>query len=364
MIGKKGREKRLESAGGRRPAPTPARVRVGRLLCALAPGLLIFPGPADGQRSGPPTVVIETDLGAIVVALDAEHAPRTTSNFLHYIDAGLYDGGSFYRTVRQDNQPDRDIRIEVIQGGVNADRRGESFDPVAMEGTDATGLRHRDGTISMARGDPDSARGEFFICIGDQPELDEGGGRNSDGRGFAAFGRVVAGMAVVREIHRRAADEQRLVEPVVILAMRRETEPTSPAAAPSASPGFDSDAQLRAWVDLWRTYDLDRVRELFLPDARVTYLSSEREGLITGLEALIEHHEGFGFVAGGVVPELELWVEDTAGRSFGNTAVVTGVWYFGDRAQRDSAQRGPMTIVYTLHGGEYRIAHMHFANYE
>ena len=325
---------------------------------------LLSPGPATAQEGAIRTVLIETSAGSIVVELEIDRAPRTAANFMRYVDAGLYEGGTFYRSVRQDNQPDDDIRIEVIQGGVNADRREDSFNAIAMEGTGTTGLRHVDGAISMARGDPDSARGEFFICIGDQPELDEGGKRNSDGRGFAAFGRVVAGMDVVRHIHRDDTDAQRLVEPVTILAMREQDGSLTRPGVPSALAGFDTDVHVTAWVGLWRNYELRRVRELFLPDARVTYLSSEREGLITGIEEIIEHHAGFGFVQGGVEPELELWVEDAEGRSFGNTAVVTGVWYFGDRAQRDAAQRGPMTVVYTLYGGEYRIAHMHFANYE
>lgn len=322
-----------------------------------APGFL---GAADT------VVVIRTSGGPIGVELDVENAPRTTANFLRYVHYGFYEGGTFYRAVRQDNQPQNDIRIDVIQGGIDPERRELAFDPIAMEGTGETGLSHLDGTISMARGDPDTARGEFFICIGDQPELDEGGRRNPDGRGFAAFGRVIMGMDVVRRIQGGDADGQTLLEPVVIygvdvLDSREDVRPPSPL---SARRGFDPDALLGEWVAMWGTYDLDRVRELFVPDARVNYLSSEREGLIVGIDALIPHHEGFGFVSGGADPSAELWVEDVEGVSYGPTAVVTAVWFFGDRAARDGAQRGPMTAVYTLYGDEYRIAHMHFANYE
>ena len=147
-------------------------------------------------------------------------------------------------------------------------------------------------------------------------------------------------MEVVRRIHRRATEGQRLAEPVGILEVRSGGVSPAPEAPPSALPGFDAEAHLAVWVELWRSYDLDRVRQLFLPDARVTYLSSEREGLIAGLDEIIDHHAGFGFVAGGLEPDQELWVEEGEGRSFGNTVVVTGVWYFGDRAQRDAAQRG------------------------
>ena len=330
----------------------------------LAESSLALPECAEAARDT--IVVIETAAGPIIAELDPARAPRTVANFLRYVDAGLYEGGSFYRTVRQDNQPENVIRIEVIQGGVDADRREEAFDPIALEGTGATGLRHLDGTLAMARGGADTALGEFFICIGDQPELDEGGSRNPDGRGFAAFGRVLHGMDIVRRIHRGGTDGQRLLEPVGIVAVRtsarRDARPLAPV--PSSSPGFDADGLIAAWVGLWRTYDLDRVSELFLPDARANYLSSEREGLIVGIDAVLEHHRGFGFAPGGLEPEQELWVEDIAGFSYGNTGVVTGVWYFGDRGSPAGAQRGPMTVVYTLYGDEYRIAHMHFANYE
>ena len=84
----------------------------------------------------------------------------------------------------------------------------------------ATGLRHLDGTLSMARDGPDTATGDFFICIGDQPELDFGGRRHPDGQGFAAFGRVVRGMDVVRAIQAAPADAQHLTPPVRILSAR------------------------------------------------------------------------------------------------------------------------------------------------
>ncbi len=335
---------------------------------ALAVGALASLAPAVVADVAADTiVVIRTSEGPIGVELDVGNAPRTATNFLRYVHYGFYDDGTFYRVVRQDNQPQNEYRIEVIQGGIDPERRELAFDPIIMEGTGETGLRHADGTISMARGEADTARGEFFITIGDQPELDEGGRRNPDGRGFAAFGRVVMGMDVVRRIQGGAVDAQTLLEPVVIYGVDivgDRGEFAGPGLPVSASRGFDAEALIAEWVAMWGTYDLDRVRELFLPDTRVNYLSSEREGLIVGIDSLMPHHEGFGFVPGGVKPSAELWVEDIDGVSYGNTAVVTGVWFFGDRTVRGDAQRGPMTVVYTLYGDEYRIAHMHFANYE
>ncbi len=159
-------------------------------------------------------MAIETSAGNIIIALETQAAPITTTNFLRYVDAGYYEGGTFYRTVRMDNQPDNAIRIEVIQGGANSER--ESFAPIVLERTRDTGLLHLDGVVSMARDGPDSATHSIFICIGDQPSLDFAGQRNPDGQGFAAFARVVSGMDIVRQIQAGASDGQTLIDPVVI----------------------------------------------------------------------------------------------------------------------------------------------------
>jgi ketosteroid isomerase-like protein len=128
-------------------------------------------------------------------------------------------------------------------------------------------------------------------------------------------------------------------------------------------PDFDAERLVARWVAMWNNYDLDLVDELFLTDDRVTYLSSEKEGLIRGIDAVREHHRGFGFVPGGKTPERQLWVEDVDSQSFGDAAVVTAVWFFGSRDRRSEAQHGPMTLVYVKSGKEYRLAHLHFANY-
>lgn len=135
------------------------------------------------------------------------------------------------------------------------------------------------------------------------------------------------------------------------------------ATQDSPAPMLEVDAHVEEWVELWGTYDLSRLGDLFHPD--VTYLSSEREGLIVGLDALREHHVGFGFADGGVEQEQELWVENVQASTFGSSAVVTAVWFFGDRqAPPEEVSRGPMTAVYVWTGDRYKIAHMHFANYE
>jgi peptidyl-prolyl cis-trans isomerase A (cyclophilin A) len=167
-------------------------------------------------------VLIETEKGDIEVELDAAKAPATVANFLRYVDGKFYDGGRFHRTVTPDNQPDNKVKIEVIQAGINPDRAKDEFPPIKLERTRDTKLAHKDGTISMARDGPDSATSDFFICIGDQPELDFGGKRNPDGQGFAAFGKVVKGMDVVKKIQAAKADGQTLTPPVKIVKVTRK----------------------------------------------------------------------------------------------------------------------------------------------
>jgi peptidyl-prolyl cis-trans isomerase A (cyclophilin A) len=172
-------------------------------------------------KASPVRVVLQTERGAIELELDAARAPHTVRNFLAYVDAGLYDGGLFHRTVKPDNQPNSAVKIEVIQGGADPAREARFLPAIPLERTQVTGLRHVDGTLSMARGAPDSAQADFFICIGAQPALDFGGKRNPDGQGFAAFGRVVKGMDVVRAIQQAPARGQQLAPPVRILRAGR-----------------------------------------------------------------------------------------------------------------------------------------------
>lgn len=169
-----------------------------------------------------PEVLIQTELGEIVLELDAVKAPVTVRNFLHYVHQGFYNDGVFFRTVTMDNQPDDEVKIEVIQAHADPARKSELLPPIKLERTSETGLRHVDGAISMARMGPDTAQDHFFICIGDQKELDFGGKRNPDGQGFAAFGRVTKGMDVVRQIQTQPAEGQTL-KPVIRIqrAIRR-----------------------------------------------------------------------------------------------------------------------------------------------
>jgi peptidyl-prolyl cis-trans isomerase A (cyclophilin A) len=192
--------------------PGQARSSVeGDTVTALAPGEV--------------RVRLETPHGSIDLAIDTARAPATARNFLQYVDGGFYDGGRFHRATRPDNYtpapPDRPM-MEIIQGGINPDRRAEGFPPIALERTSVTGLKHVRGTVSMARAaGADTARSDFFILLDDQPSLDFGGKRFEDGQGGAAFGRVVAGMDVVRAIQQQPVKGQSLTPPVPILKAYR-----------------------------------------------------------------------------------------------------------------------------------------------
>lgn len=180
------------------------------------------PAAAAAPASAMPRVLIDTDAGAITVEINQDKAPVTAANFLQYVKDGRYDGGAFYRVVTMQNQPTSPVKIEVIQGGVDGDS-SKMLPPITHETNDKTGLKHLDGTISMARGAPGTAASEFFFCINDQPELDFGGKRNPDGQGFAAFGTVIEGMDVVRKIQQMPADSappQRLKTVVKIRSVR------------------------------------------------------------------------------------------------------------------------------------------------
>ncbi len=206
-------------------------MRIGRRAALTGLGLLGARAGAQEMHSGAIPVVpvrLQTALGSIEMILYIKKAPRSCEDFLKYIDAGSYDKGAFTRVVRPDNDHGSP-KIDVIQGGIG--QGAKVWAPVPLEPTNVTGLTHRDGTVSLPRDGVGTGSGsEFFICIGDQPSLDFGGTRNKDGQGFAAFGQIVAGMALVRRIWGMNATGpspdaytagQMLLHPVALTAARR-----------------------------------------------------------------------------------------------------------------------------------------------
>ena len=170
-----------------------------------------------------PTVMIETSMGDIIVEVYPDRAPLSASAFLSYVDAGIFKNSSFYRTLNKENQSSASFKTEIIQGGIweTNNKKAVSLAGIPHENTKITTLTHADGAISLARSTPGSANTEFFICIGDQPRYDYGGTANPDGQGFAAFGKVVKGMDIVKLINIQPDNNESLRPPVLISRISR-----------------------------------------------------------------------------------------------------------------------------------------------
>ncbi|MBX3241090.1 MAG: peptidylprolyl isomerase [Chitinophagaceae bacterium] len=182
----------------------------------------VLPGCAPKGYSDQ-LVVIETKFGDIKLKLYPDKAPATAEAFLQNIDSGYFRNCSFYRILRRDNQVTGSPHSYLIQGGVweaNPDIK-EKFPLIPHEPTSQTGVLHKRGIISMARNDPGTASSEFFICVEDEPGFDFGGANNHDGQGYAAFGKVVEGMATVDRIFHQPEHQQRFMPSVTILNIRR-----------------------------------------------------------------------------------------------------------------------------------------------
>lgn len=182
----------------------------------MAAALLLSACATTATGADQPRVVLETGAGRMVLELELDRAPLTVCNFLSYVTDGDYAGGSFFRTVVRATN-DNPNPIDVIQAATPRGSDDDLRPPIPLERTRDTGLRHVAGAVSMARDGPDTATSSFFIVTHDTPSLDFGGGRNPDGQGFAAFGRVVEGLDVARRIQMSPADaEEQLTPPLMI----------------------------------------------------------------------------------------------------------------------------------------------------
>jgi peptidyl-prolyl cis-trans isomerase A (cyclophilin A) len=170
-----------------------------------------------------PHVRIETKFGDIEVELYPDQAPKSVAAFLSYIDSGYYKNAAFYRVLRDDEQPMDAPKAELIQGGIwkTNYKLSSSLQGIPHETTQQTKILHKNGVISLARQAPGTANTEFFICVGDQPGFDYGGANNPDGQGYAAFGKVVKGMDVVRSIYDAPENDGQLDPLVYIYGMKR-----------------------------------------------------------------------------------------------------------------------------------------------
>ena len=197
----------------------------GKIISAFLALILLSVASLAAADEETVRVTMTTSQGVIEIDLYLDKAPISAGNFLRLVDGQHLDGGSFYRVITYDND-NGNSRIEMIQGGLD-DERESSFEPIAHETTEQTGILHKDGVISMERGDVGTASSEFFICLGDHPGLDFGNVCNPDEQGFAAFGQVMSGVDVVRRINQSPADSlsesdytkgQILTDPVVIIS--------------------------------------------------------------------------------------------------------------------------------------------------
>jgi peptidyl-prolyl cis-trans isomerase A (cyclophilin A) len=203
--------------------------RSRRALLVAAPylgaGLTCFRRTKASSSRQVVAVTLTTEMGVMQIVVDIVRAPLSAGDFLKHVDLGLFRGGSFFRTVRPDNDPNP-FKISAIQGGTSTDTEAP---PIAHESTQQTGIHHLDGTISLGRTTRGTATGgSFFICLGAQPELNFGGRRNPDGLGFAAFGHISQGMSVVKNIWGGRTknpgaqhESQMLVRPVMIKSIKR-----------------------------------------------------------------------------------------------------------------------------------------------
>jgi peptidyl-prolyl cis-trans isomerase A (cyclophilin A) len=203
-----------------------------RTLIALVLSLVAAPAFAQGAN---PRVKMHTPQGDITIELYADKAPITVKNFLHYVDTKRLDGATFYRSSTPPG--DKTFDYGILQGGLQGDPK-KVFPPIAHESTAKTGLSHTDGTISMTRYAPGTATADFSICVGDQTYLDA----TPKDPGYAAFGRVVEGMDVVKKLLAEPRDPNKgvgvmkgemLAKPVPILTVRRVAATEAAPAAPT-----------------------------------------------------------------------------------------------------------------------------------
>jgi peptidyl-prolyl cis-trans isomerase A (cyclophilin A) len=168
-----------------------------------------------------PHIVIDTNFGNIEAELYPGKAPKTVAAFLSYIDSGYYDHSAFYRVVKEEGLADNNLGL--IQGGIwqTTANLHPKVPGIVHESTKQTGLSHTSGTLSLARTTPGTATTEFFICIGDQTGFDYGNDNNGDKEGFAAFGKVIKGMLVVREIQNEPSNGESFIKKIEIRKIKR-----------------------------------------------------------------------------------------------------------------------------------------------
>lgn len=191
-------------------------------MSALRVILILFYIVACSSQHKNPLIEIQTSLGDIEVELYPTQAPKSVAAFLSYVDSGFYKNATFYRVLNTENQPSDAFKSELIQGGLWGTGRRNNLPGIPHESTQQTNILHKNGVISLARLAPGTATTEFFICIGDQPGYDYGGENNDDGQGYAAFGKVVKGLDIVRRIYNQPETDQYFSPRIPIRNIKRK----------------------------------------------------------------------------------------------------------------------------------------------
>ncbi len=185
--------------------------------------IILFLFSCTHKKYKNPHIVIDTQFGKIYLELFPDKAPKSVAAFLSYVDQGLYKNSSFYRVLKEENQPSSAFKSELIQGGIweTNNKKANTLKGIPHETTKQTGILHTNGTISLARTTPGSATSEFFICVGTQPSYDFGSSANPDGQGYAAFGKVVKGLEVLKKIHQQPENGEAFYPSVKIFSIKR-----------------------------------------------------------------------------------------------------------------------------------------------
>ena len=187
-------------------------------LISAAVAVLLFSCSSNKN----PHIIIKTNLGNVEAELYTDKAPKTVAAFLSYVDSGFYKNSSFYRVLFIEAMAS-DYNTGIIQGGIwqSNNKKAIVLPGIVHEPPKQTGLSHTTGTLSLARSTPGTANSEFFICVGDQTGYDSSKNYNPDGLGFAAFGRVISGMDIVRQIHKQPSNGQSFTRSITILNIER-----------------------------------------------------------------------------------------------------------------------------------------------
>lgn len=174
--------------------------------------VLIF-ASCSQKKYDHPRILITTQYGDIEAELYPDKAPKSVAAFISYIDSGYYKNTTFYRVLKDDELPN-DNNTGLIQGGLWPKKK--NLPGIPHESTRQTRLTHENGTLSLARLEAGSATTEFFICIGEKQQLDAGGSGTPDSLGYAAFGKVIKGMKIVRKIQNQSSTGDHFDQPVTI----------------------------------------------------------------------------------------------------------------------------------------------------